>query len=340
MWRMPLLARAYDLYSFAVLPRLGAAVAGDRDAYQYLVESIRRFPPQDALARAHARGRVRAGRLSQPHRRHRRASFRLAALSALRLARLSDCGHRRCRRCCAARAISCASARSLLTLARYDALFPLERVAGAALVGAAACGCCGAAIAALARLRPGQRLAEALQALGPSFIKLGQALSLRADLVGDAIAGDLALLQDRLPPFPGAQARAVGRKRARRAARDAVPLLRRRADRRRLDRAGPSRGHQRGRGGRGQGAAPRHRRRVRARHGAVRLACAARRAAGAGLCAASSRARWSRRWRNRCGSRWICASRRPPPRSCATISPTIRPSVCRGSIGAAPRARC
>ncbi|HUZ71375.1 MAG TPA: bifunctional demethylmenaquinone methyltransferase/2-methoxy-6-polyprenyl-1,4-benzoquinol methylase UbiE [Stellaceae bacterium] len=49
---VPLLARAYDLYSFAVLPRLGAAVTGDRDAYQYLVESIRRFPPQDALARA------------------------------------------------------------------------------------------------------------------------------------------------------------------------------------------------------------------------------------------------------------------------------------------------
>ena len=49
---LPLLARAYDLYSFAVLPRLGAVVTGDRDAYQYLVESIRRFPPQDELAGA------------------------------------------------------------------------------------------------------------------------------------------------------------------------------------------------------------------------------------------------------------------------------------------------
>lgn len=46
----PLLRRAYDLYSFAVLPRLGAVVAKDRDAYQYLVESIRRFPPQAELA--------------------------------------------------------------------------------------------------------------------------------------------------------------------------------------------------------------------------------------------------------------------------------------------------
>ncbi|HEY1504901.1 MAG TPA: bifunctional demethylmenaquinone methyltransferase/2-methoxy-6-polyprenyl-1,4-benzoquinol methylase UbiE [Stellaceae bacterium] len=46
----PLLRRLYDLYSFAVLPRLGAVVAHDRDAYQYLVESIRRFPPQTELA--------------------------------------------------------------------------------------------------------------------------------------------------------------------------------------------------------------------------------------------------------------------------------------------------
>lgn len=47
----PLLARLYDLYSFTILPRLGQVVAGDREAYQYLVESIRRFPRQDDLAR-------------------------------------------------------------------------------------------------------------------------------------------------------------------------------------------------------------------------------------------------------------------------------------------------
>ena len=46
----PLLARAYDLYSFNVLPTLGQMVARDRDAYQYLVESIRRFPRQQILA--------------------------------------------------------------------------------------------------------------------------------------------------------------------------------------------------------------------------------------------------------------------------------------------------
>ena len=47
----PLLARLYDLYSFTMLPRLGEVVAGDREAYQYLVESIRRFPTQEELAR-------------------------------------------------------------------------------------------------------------------------------------------------------------------------------------------------------------------------------------------------------------------------------------------------
>jgi ubiquinone biosynthesis protein len=56
--------------------------------------------------------------------------------------------------------------------------------------------------------RPGQRLAAALQELGPSFIKLGQALSVRADLVGEEVALDLGELRDRLPAFPAAEARA------------------------------------------------------------------------------------------------------------------------------------
>lgn len=58
-------------------------------------------------------------------------------------------------------------------------------------------------------LRLGQRLAEAAVALGPGFIKLGQALSTRADLIGTEVAEDLAMLRDRLPPFPTAEARAV-----------------------------------------------------------------------------------------------------------------------------------
>lgn len=42
-----LLKHMYDAYSFAVIPALGEAVAGDRQAYQYLVESIRKFPSQE-----------------------------------------------------------------------------------------------------------------------------------------------------------------------------------------------------------------------------------------------------------------------------------------------------
>jgi demethylmenaquinone methyltransferase / 2-methoxy-6-polyprenyl-1,4-benzoquinol methylase len=46
---LPLLKELYELYSFRVLPWMGAIVAGDRDAYLYLVESIRRFPAQGEL---------------------------------------------------------------------------------------------------------------------------------------------------------------------------------------------------------------------------------------------------------------------------------------------------
>ena len=44
------LAPFYDLYSFFVSPRLGAMVAGEPQAYQYLIESIRRFPDQNGFA--------------------------------------------------------------------------------------------------------------------------------------------------------------------------------------------------------------------------------------------------------------------------------------------------
>ena len=46
----PLLERFYDSYSFTVIPFLGEMVAKNREAYQYLVESIRKFPDQDTLA--------------------------------------------------------------------------------------------------------------------------------------------------------------------------------------------------------------------------------------------------------------------------------------------------
>jgi demethylmenaquinone methyltransferase/2-methoxy-6-polyprenyl-1,4-benzoquinol methylase len=47
---VPGLAALYDFYSFNVIPPLGGWVAGDAEAYRYLVESIRRFPPPEAFA--------------------------------------------------------------------------------------------------------------------------------------------------------------------------------------------------------------------------------------------------------------------------------------------------
>ena len=44
-----MLQKAYDLYSFNIIPRMGQAIAGDRDSYQYLVESIRKFPDQETF---------------------------------------------------------------------------------------------------------------------------------------------------------------------------------------------------------------------------------------------------------------------------------------------------
>lgn len=89
------------------------------------------------------------------------------------------------------------------TFARHDALFPLERMGVARPIVAIA--------KRLSRRqvdgRPGERLSAALEALGPTFIKLGQALSVRSDLVGEEIAADLSTLQDRLPPFAGSVAR-------------------------------------------------------------------------------------------------------------------------------------
>ena len=92
-------------------------------------------------------------------------------------------------------------------LAAHDALFPLEWIGAPALLLKSLRALTPAPSAAVAGLRPGERLVSALQRLGPSFIKLGQALSVRSDLVGEDLAADLSALQDRLTPFPGAEAR-------------------------------------------------------------------------------------------------------------------------------------
>jgi ubiquinone biosynthesis protein len=93
----------------------------------------------------------------------------------------------------------------LRSLARHNALFVLELIPQAKpflslidrFVDHSAPG------------RPGQRLARALQEQGPAFIKLGQSLATRADLLGESSARDLSMLQDRLPPFPASRARAT-----------------------------------------------------------------------------------------------------------------------------------
>jgi ubiquinone biosynthesis protein len=54
-----------------------------------------------------------------------------------------------------------------------------------------------------------QRLREALEELGPVFIKFGQILSTRPDLLPDDIAMELARLQDQVPPFPGEDAEKI-----------------------------------------------------------------------------------------------------------------------------------
>jgi ubiquinone biosynthesis protein len=61
----------------------------------------------------------------------------------------------------------------------------------------------------IANLPRGARLRLALVELGPIFVKAGQILSTRRDLLPDDIANELAMLQDQVPPFPGSVARAA-----------------------------------------------------------------------------------------------------------------------------------
>ncbi len=90
-------------------------------------------------------------------------------------------------------------------LARYNALFPLALLPVPPLLLRLA----DLIANRSAKGRPGERLARALHELGPAFVKLGQSLAVRGDLLGEAIARDLSELQDRLPSFPAAEAKAV-----------------------------------------------------------------------------------------------------------------------------------
>lgn len=91
-----------------------------------------------------------------------------------------------------------------LILAREDALFIFEELhLSPSLVTF------GKLFSRRKKTRKGERLAAALVRLGPAFIKLGQALSTRSDLIGDELADDLSTLRDRLPPFPTTIARQI-----------------------------------------------------------------------------------------------------------------------------------
>ena len=171
--------KLYDLYSFKVLPWLGQRVAGDRDSYQYLVESIRRFPPQDELAGMIEAAGFAQVTLPQSLRRHRGDPFRLAHLDR----------H-------AARAPPLCSVCSTIarTLARHGALAPFE----AALAAPAwRRWCCPSPRALFARPQVGVRPAGRAAGRGaePSSAPLssssGQMLSTRSDLIGEQVAADL-----------------------------------------------------------------------------------------------------------------------------------------------------
>ena len=68
-----LMQKAYDLYSFNVIPVMGQIIAGDRDSYQYLVESIRKFPDQETFL-----GMIRQAGFQQA--KYRNLSMGIAAL--------------------------------------------------------------------------------------------------------------------------------------------------------------------------------------------------------------------------------------------------------------------
>ena len=94
--------------------------------------------------------------------------------------------------------------------ARHDALFPLERAGlHRVFTGLLRIVLLAPRKSGVRQIRPGERLTLAMTALGPAFVKLGQALSVRPDLVGDTLADDLRSLQDNLPAFSGAQARTI-----------------------------------------------------------------------------------------------------------------------------------
>src|SRR5712675_1027184 len=182
---VPGLDTLYDLYSFNVIPALGRS-------------GCRRLPlpgrVDPALSQAAGLRGDDLGRGLPPRqraaadRRRRGAAFGLALV-------ISAFIH-------------------LIRLARAGFVFAREGVLG--LVDSAPLPLPARAALACARLieRPSSgdkanRLSVALTALGPTYVKLGQFLATRRDVVGVALARDLESLQDRMAPFPQQQAEAT-----------------------------------------------------------------------------------------------------------------------------------
>src|SRR5206468_3408037 len=143
------------------------------------------LPAPQRICRHDAGGRPQTRVASRDERRHRGAAFRLALV-------ISATAH-------------------LFSLARAGFVFAREGVLG--LVDPAALPPPARLGLRLARLleRPTSdgspsRLAAALTRLGPTYVKLGQFLATRPDVVGVALARDLESLQDKMAPFPQADA--------------------------------------------------------------------------------------------------------------------------------------
>ena len=97
-------------------------------------------------------------------------------------------------------------ARAGWTLARHDALVPRE-IAHLAPGPLQALGSLTRIGARGRTKRPGERLASAFERLGPAYVKLGQFMATRPDIIGFEMAADLGRLQDKMPAFSDAEAR-------------------------------------------------------------------------------------------------------------------------------------
>ncbi len=194
------LDRLYELFSFKVIPAIGDLVVGDGEPYRYLVESIRRFPNQARFA----------------------AMIEDAGFAASACA-ISPAASPPCIPAGSSEAGMAGTLAASLRLA--GAGFVLAREGAFALVdpedlpaGPRAAVASGPAVRAARRHRRRSRRAPDRSrsiGLGPSYVKLGQFLATRPDLVGREGADALGRLRDEIAPFPEAEARARHRKVAR-----------------------------------------------------------------------------------------------------------------------------